>query len=81
MNILYEYVLFCKVAIHHEHAAIFLPSLAPLCLSLSFTPCLSGRLGAFTAQLDEFNYTVKAGWRGWGVNGWTDGQMDEKNIF
>lgn len=52
MNILYEYVLFCEVAIHHEHAAIILYSLS---LSLSLTLCLSEVPGTITAQLDEFN--------------------------
>lgn len=80
MNILYEYVLFCEVAIHHGPAAaatasILLPSLRPF-RSLSR---LSGALGTFTVELDEFNYTLWRGGGGVGVwmDGWTDGEMDD----
>lgn len=74
MNILYEYVLFCEVTIHHGRAAaVPLPSLCP---SRSL-PGLSGALGTFTVQLDEFNYTLRKGGQGGGVDGWTDGEMDD----
>lgn len=70
MNILYEYVLFCEVTIHHGRAAaILLPSLRP---SRSL-PGLSGALGTFAVQLDEFNYTLR---KGAGVGVWMDGQME-----
>lgn len=80
MNILYEYVLFCEVAIHHGRAAataaVLLPSLRPF-RSLSR---LSGGLGTFTVELDEFNYTLWRGGGGVGVwmDGWTDGEMDDR---
>lgn len=69
MNILYEYVLFCEVAIHHGRAAVLLPSLRP---SHSLSR-LSGALGTFTVELDEFNYTL---WRGGGGVGGLGGWMD-----
>lgn len=75
MNILYEYVLFCKVAIHHgcTAAAVLLPSLRP---SRSLSR-LSGALGTFTVELDEFNYTLWWGGVGVWMDGWTDGEMDD----
>lgn len=54
------------------------PALPP---SPSFTAGLSGALGAFNVQLDEFNYPLLrggGGTEGWGeLDGWTDGEMDD----
>lgn len=61
MNILYEYVLLCKVVIHHEHGAITLSESAPL----------TQVRGTFTAELDDFNETIKR------RDGWTDGGNTE----
>lgn len=74
MNILDEYVLFCEVAIHHgDRTRRRRPSVLPP--SLSFTAGLSGALGAFNVQLDEFNYHLLRGGGG-GEGGWMDRWRD-----
>lgn len=62
MNILYEYVLFCEVAIHQEHATIILYS-----LSLS----LSASLGRWEPSLHNLMSLIRL----YG-EGWMDGQME-----
>ena len=63
MNILYEYVLFCEVAIHHEHAVILLSSNS-----------FSGSLRCWKPSLRNLMSLIRLK-RG-GMDGSMDGQME-----
>lgn len=81
MNILYEYVLFCEVAIHHEHAAIILSLSLSLCPSHS----LAASLRCWEPSLHNLMSLIRlyrGGMDGW-MDRWREGWMGrvEKKIF
>lgn len=68
MNILYEYVLFCEVAIHHGRAAaVPLPSLRP-------SRSLPASLGRWEPSMYSLMSLITVYG---GLDGWTDGEMDD----